>query len=307
MRFVGDDGITPRDVVRLARTKTNFRGLHRWGYITLKPPEGRADAPHAEWIIRPTRAGKQAQTIWRGLLPEIEVRWRDRFGAAEIDKLQRSLSEIVSQLELELPDCLPIPGYGLWTAGPKPRWRSSGGARVEEAKNLPLYALLSKALLAFAIEFEKESDVSLAISANVLRVMSDQRVRVRDLPRSSGVSKEAIAMALGVLVESNFATEHSDYRARLVRLTTKGHKAEKTYQILVRQIEERWKTRFGGKTIEVLRVVLQSLAADGTAPDSPLFRGLIPYPDGWRAAVKPPETLPHFPMVLHRGGYPDGS
>ncbi len=25
------------------------------------------------------------------------------------------------------------------------------------------------------------------------------------------------------------------------------------------------------------------------------------------ADVRPPQTLPHFPMVLHRGGFPDGS
>ena len=35
--------------------------------------------------------------------------------------------------------------------------------------------------------------------------------------------------------------------------------------------------------------------------------GLQPYPDGWRAKVRAPETLPHHPMVLHRGGFPDGS
>ena len=38
-----------------------------------------------------------------------------------------------------------------------------------------------------------------------------------------------------------------------------------------------------------------------------LFGGLEPYPDNWRASVRRPATLPHFPMVLHRGGYPDGS
>jgi hypothetical protein len=43
----------------------------------------------------------------------------------------------------------------------------------------------------------------------------------------------------------------------------------------------------------------------------------MPYPDGWRA--HPPylsqteampaqaAALPHYPMVSHRGGYPDGS
>jgi hypothetical protein len=35
--------------------------------------------------------------------------------------------------------------------------------------------------------------------------------------------------------------------------------------------------------------------------------GLEPYPDNWRTDVRPPQMLPHFPMVLHRGGFPDGS
>jgi hypothetical protein len=34
-----------------------------------------------------------------------------------------------------------------------------------------------------------------------------------------------------------------------------------------------------------------------------LFRGLEPHPDGWRASVRKPNTLPHYPMVLHRGGF----
>jgi hypothetical protein len=38
-----------------------------------------------------------------------------------------------------------------------------------------------------------------------------------------------------------------------------------------------------------------------------VFRGLEPYPDNRQARVRPPTTLPHYPMVLHRGGYPDGS
>ena len=44
----------------------------------------------------------------------------------------------------------------------------------------------------------------------------------------------------------------------------------------------------------------EALAADVAA-------GLVAYPDNWRAAVRRPATLPHYPMVLYRGGYPDGS
>jgi hypothetical protein len=62
-----------------------------------------------------------------------------------------------------------------------------------------------------------------------------------------------------------------------------------------------------GGTISTLRKSLEPLVGDGTAEHSPLFKGIEPYPDGWRASVRKPETLPHYPMVLHRGGYPDGS
>jgi hypothetical protein len=37
-----------------------------------------------------------------------------------------------------------------------------------------------------------------------------------------------------------------------------------------------------------------------------LLRGLEPYRDGQRASVRKWDVLPHFPPVLHRGGYPDG-
>lgn len=53
-----------------------------------------------------------------------------------------------------------------------------------------------------------------------------------------------------------------------------------------------------------LRQALEPLAA-GDPP--PLFAGLEPYPDGWRAQSPPPAILPHYPMTLHRGGYPDGA
>ena len=47
--------------------------------------------------------------------------------------------------------------------------------------------------------------------------------------------------------------------------------------------------------------------ATGRTSVLPSRLGLEPYPDNWRAQVRRPETLPHYPMVLHRGGYPDGS
>jgi len=105
--------------------------------------------------------------------------------------------------------------------------------------------------------------------------------RVRDLPRLSGVSKEAI----GRLEERGYALiqpESLASRMKKVMLTAS----------------------FGRDTIATLRSLLEHLIGGPDAHQSPLFRGLDPYPDGWRAALPKREALPHYPMVLHRGGFP---
>lgn len=81
----------------------------------------------------------------------------------------------------------------------------------------------------------------------------------------------------------------------------------KSYHQLVWAIEERWQARFGKDTIHNLRESLERLLSSPTTQMSPLFKGLEPYLEGWWASVRKPDTLPHYPMVLHRGGFPDGS
>jgi DNA-binding MarR family transcriptional regulator len=198
----------------------------------------------------------------------------------------------------------------LFSRLPDDQRREPSGRQSDIASGLPLPALFSKVLLAFALEFENEAEVSLAISANVLRLVGEEGVRVRDLPRLAGVSKEAIATSLSFLTKRGYAvvkTESSGGRIKMVTLTPKGRRARDTYHQQLQAIEERWQARFGKGTISSLRASLERLVGAATAGRSPLFRGLEPYPDGWRASVPKPETLPHYPMVLHRGGFPDGS
>ncbi len=246
--------------------------------------------------------------IWRTLDSLIEKRWRERFGQETIDHLREALVTIVSQIEVALPDGLPILGYGLFSKGPEDA--QSALADAATITSLPLASLLSKVLLSFAIEFERESEVSLAISANVLRLTREEGVEVSDLPRLSGVSKEAIAMSLSFLGKRGYAViqpKSTASRKKVLVLTPKGRKAQDKYRQLLWAIEERWQARFGEQAIGRLRELLEQLAGGPAAQQSPLFRGLEPYPEGWRASLPRPEVLPHFPMVLHRGGFPDGS
>jgi DNA-binding MarR family transcriptional regulator len=186
---------------------------------------------------------------------------------------------------------------------------TDGGGDV--ADQLDLSVLVSQVLLSFTLDFERDSKISLPISANTLRVLDEAGVRVGDLPRLTGVSKEANAMATGWLVRRGCAVIEPDpsaSRGKVVRLTQKGLAAQAKYRRVLAATEQEWQARYRKRDISRLRGCLEALAGEDSATRrSRLFEGLEPYPDGWRASVTRPETLPHYPMVLHRGGYPDGS
>ena len=300
VRLVPDAGITVAGLRRLARTGTNLDGMRRWGYVTFSPAPGRGRRPRASAVLRLPARGREAREMWDGLDAEIERRWRERFGTGATDGLRIALSDVVALLDPALPDFLPILGYGLYS-------RLDPAATQARIAGLPLWALLSRALLAFATEFENESGRSLAISANLLRVLTEGGVRRRDVPALAGVSSESVAMAMGPATGNGLVAEEPDpagSRFRVIRLTAAGARAQRAYHELAGGIEDRWRDRFGASRAAVLRGALERLAV-GDPP--PLFGGLAPYPGGWRARVPPPSALPHYPMTLHRGGYPDGS
>jgi hypothetical protein len=262
--------------------------------------------PHA--VLRATAQGLRARETWLPLPALIEHRWRERFGAEPIGQLRRTLEAMTGRLDPSLPDCLPILGQVLFSRGPDPALPPR--PEPPDVATLPLSALLSRVLLAFALEYEHESELSLAVGANLLRVLRAEGTRLRDLPVLAGISKEAVAWAMGVLLRSGLAVAEPDpaaSRGTVVRLTPAGLRDQILYLELLGAIEDRWRQRFGSDAIGALRRPLEELAtgADGQPPL--LFQALQPYPDNWRASVRPPRTLPFYPMVLHRGGYPDGS
>lgn len=216
MVWVPEQGITARELERRARTRPNWDGMRRWGYVCLEPARGdhRLQPPASSLTVRATEKGRRAGNVWGAVIPEIEGRWRERFGSGAVDALRRALIAMVSGLDPRLPDCMPILRFGLET---RPARHASCGSPPT------------------------------------------------------------------------------------------GFLAQEAYGKLAEDVEKRWAEQFGSAVIAAMRSALESLVGDVTANGSPLFAGLEPYPEGWRAQIRRPETLPHFPMVLHRGGYPDGS
>jgi hypothetical protein len=302
LRYVTEDGVTVADVERRARTHANLDGMRRWGYVTLDGAGRRGGARRSgsDSMLRLTAAGREADQVWARLGGEIEQRWRLRFGTPAVDRLRDALRPVVAHDASSLPDTLPILRYRLFC-------EVDELPAAETRGELPLGVLLSRGLLLFALGYERGVKLSLAVMLNVVRVLDGNGVRVADLPRFSGVSKEAIAMALGLLEKAKCVETWSHDRRRMVRLTDRGLNARQRGLRRVSEREAAWRKRFGEEAIDELREALEPVVGDATRSGSRLFDGLDPYPDGWRADRPPPDTLPWFPMVLHRGGWPDGS
>ena len=292
MRLIPAGGVALHAVEANGRI-TNLDGLQRWGYISVVP---------ADQTVHVKPGGRRAQEVWRPLAGEVEQRWRKRFGDAAIDELRQALSSVA---DAAFPLYMPVLKYadGM-RAG---HVRAAPGAVAED-----IAALLSQALLSFTLEYEDEAALSLAISANVVRVLSADGTPIRDLPARSGVSKEAITAAVGFLQRNGYAAVEHDpaNRSKLVWLTDEGLAAQAQHARLAKAVEQRWRKRLGGDFDRLTKALITGRQ---------LALGLQPYPDGWRAArnpyrarthavlADPVSALPQYPMVLHRGGYPDGS
>jgi DNA-binding MarR family transcriptional regulator len=325
LRFVGD-GIAVGELpaaagLQEARMLSTLGGMERWRYVFVAPPPaderpstkragyGSARGFRGDWLVRLTPVGRKAQEIWRQLFGVIEARWEERFGEREIDELRNSLRAIVDRLDVELPESLPIMGSANGLAVDIPPAERRGAAPGH------LHGLLSQVLLAYAIDFERESDLSLLLSANFARVLDETGMLVRDLPLAAGVSKEATSIALTSLTKTGHVTlEGSTAATRKVRLTPKGRQAKDAAGRLHDEVESRWGARFGADDVRRPRRALQALLKDPVR----LARGMRPHADGWRASkpylarteavlADPVAALPQFPMVLYRGGWPDGS
>ena len=124
--------------------------------------------------------------MWLPLAGAIEERWRTRFGADAVDRLRTALLAVVGQVGAELPRYLPVVVHGLRTLAPHLESVSAPAPAPDgaAASALDLSALLAQTLLLFAVDVERESVLSFAISANAMRVIDDDGIRVRDLPAS---------------------------------------------------------------------------------------------------------------------------
>ncbi len=296
LRCIGEEGITVDELRALARAACNIGGLERWGWITVGDPgAGRRDGygsqrgVKGDTVLRPTRAGSYARRLWPQAVADVEQRWRTRFGDEAAGSLRDALLPFAAQMPWAPPEVNASDGFFTHVAdGP------------EADGNASLGRLLGQALTALTLEHERGCTVSLPVAADVLRVIDDEVVPARDLPRLSGVSKEAIAMATGWLDRRKLAELRP---GRLITLTAAGRAALEDYRARAARRDDR-RLR---ACLEVI-VSQREALAEGLHPPEGCWRAEKPYvTQTQRMLADPTAALPWHPMVLHRGGWPDGS
>ena len=328
MRFVREDGTPIRELVERSRLPKESvvsitGGMERWRYVTVDwsgtgaPPQrkgfGSGRGVKSDTLIRPSMTGELAQRLWGPLPLEVQQRWESRLGEGLVADLRAALAAVLDDIDLVMPHFLPVVGGGGMFAH----------AELEAGTSEPdpdLSALLSRVLLAYTIEHEDAADVSLPIGSNVLRVLGTDRVRVRDIPLATGVSKEAVAMSMTWLDSAGHITVEPDPsgRGKVVRITASGVQAQGAHARRLAEAEGAWETRFGKARIDALRRALEAILNQPGGEDGPLSAGSVPPPGAWRGkgrykpltdafVADPAGALPYYPMVLHRGGWPDGS
>ena len=253
--------------------------VHRLSGRVLRDGWGSGRGIRSGWKVLLTEKGRKAGEIWPPLFGEIERRWRERFGDDHIASLREGLEEIVGQIDMDLPQGLP----GTWEA--TVAYPARTAARTGP---FPLPVLLSQALLAFTLEFDRLSPTPLRLCASTLRVLGEQPTPAAEIPRLTGSSPETSGIGWQIKPYIVVERDPDGGRGEFVRLSPLGLGAQQRYRDLTAEIEKSWKARFGKERIQRLREALLELFV-ARVGDRPLIsEGLVPEEGTVRAGKQAP-------------------
>ena len=303
IRFIPAEGVSVRSFARSAwwltpkGISTTLRRMGGWwGYLALDRAE---DGAAADGVVRLSAGGRQARQVWEPLVEEIEQRWCQRHGKAQVGALRSALEHLVGQFGRPLPDCLRLYDTDLVRRAP---------SQPQTATSLP--GLLSQAILGFELDFEAACPVPLAVCGNVLRALGDGPMPVTSLAMRTGLAKDGVEGHLRNLQRRKLAAvgpNPDGGRLRVATLTRAGVQRHRQATELTVGIEDQWRRRYGQRSLGALADALTQIAGQPEDPHGPLWGGLYRYPDGWRSSLPRPGTLPHHPVASAGGGYLDGA
>lgn len=295
LRVIDAQGTDQRQLVRRAvisrrAAEVVVTRLERLGRVAVEKQaiEGRRGKTK---LVRLTASGGAGAALAGARVDMVQADWRQRFGGDAVDQLRDALSAVVDRLPVELPH-YPA-GYGAGdpsVTGGDYVPEDPGPPRIpahgqdwpvvlrepgSDTRQLPLPALLSQVLAAFAIDYERERFGSLPAASNFLRLVGDDGMtlgRARALGGVSGNGKTLHERHRDVVVEPGRPRDMS----RRVFLTPKGRRVRDAYPHLVREIEDQWRKQYAA-AIPPMRTTLMTMnkRIDADLRDFPSTTGWI--------------------------------
>lgn len=266
LRPVGE-GIAVRDFPEAARlskraVRAALSGCEKRGWVTVDDAK----------VVRLTAMGESARAAW----PELDANAASRFG----DEVADALRALVRQLHLEWPH-YPA-GYGPADDTATGAPYTGGGGQIDSkvpthgndwapvlrddhdgssVAGLPLYALLSQALMSFTADFEELWLGSLNQAATVLRLLPDEGRPTADFPslsRLPGNGKSLLERHMYIEI----IRDPGNPKVKLAVPTNRGRNTRDQYADAVARVEERWSPKYGAATAAALRASLEAVVAD---------------------------------------------
>ncbi len=196
-----------------------------------------------------TDQGAFVTSQWGPLEKTSEEKWQILAGIDQASRLRQALQALVPILPLEYPHYPASYGEAdaSITGGPGKDWKPVPRNNGNSVTRLPLTALLSQALVAFAIDYEKLSPVALILSIRIIKRIPPQGRSVHDLGDSVGIS---------ALIRHGFLHETGTGHDRIVHLTHKGLAVKEAYDERIAAVEAGWREQFGPERIDALRETL---------------------------------------------------
>ncbi|MCY4011623.1 MAG: hypothetical protein OXG82_02790 [Gammaproteobacteria bacterium] len=295
LRVIDPEGTDQQDIVRRAVVAKRIariavQRLERRGQLVVEARAVPGRRGKARTVLL-TDQGAAARARAEALVETLQHDWRQRFGDGAIDRLRDALAGVVDRLPIELPH--HVTGYGEGdpsVTGGDYHAEQPGPPRIpahgqewpvvlrepgSDARALPLPALLSQVLAAFAIDYDRERLGGLNRTSNFLRFVGDDGMaleQAQTLGRVSGNGKTLHERHLDVVVEPGRPRDMT----RRVYPTPKSRRARDAYPHLVTEIEEGWAGTYG-EGVAALRAVLETMSNqfDADLPDYPDTNGWI--------------------------------
>jgi len=258
------DGVAVKDFPKQARISK------RAATTLLKEAENAGLVTRQDKVVRLTDAGLRMRFAGATRLTAAEAEW------SGTSTLRGPLEALVSGFELEHPHYVMTYGMADTSAiggrypGHGDDWKPVPRVDAGSAAGLPISALLSQALMDFAIRYEAGPTLALSSTVHALLKFPDGGLLLTESPPLAGLTGDGKCLLErhGLVVVDNGG---GDKRMRRATLTPRGKSCRDAYGPNVARVEDEWRQAHGDATVEALRDAL-------THVDATLEPGLADHP-----------------------------